>query len=481
MNKDNISIRVTGLFLFLFSLPLAIMSFVLAIDYQLKAEDHVMLFFAQDFPTLLLMILFLIVSLFLLLYEADTFRKTGEGGTITAMAVGTILAALLTLYLRLPGGGLTFHHVMNIVCVPCVLWLISEITKLAFGDHIVRNIATAISIFSFVLPAAAATGGIFFNASAVAILAVYLILYANEKHPLPAPVLIAAGLAASVIPFLPTGFHAEPIVLPAAVAQDGMYLIKKFVARWNDSSLLTMRHLELAAAECGNESVLSVISYGRIGALIKWLMTIYHSVVFMGAAFCGWAALRGVREEEISDSEKAEEAPGSEKAGKNENAAAKAASTGKGNAAAPAVKPVPPAVPIKTGILPPSFFIFGGILWTSITGASSYYTLPYYLMILPMTGYGLYRLMTSEQLVDRLGKITGRKQEEEAAAEAEAEEPPVTVDFSADEEFTITPDVPDDKDMDAAPAAPARKKSIRDIASMNTQEIGGDEDTDDMA
>ena len=455
MNKDNISIRVTGLFLFLFSLPLAIMSFVLAIDYQLKAEDHVMLFFAQDFPTLLLMILFLIVSLFLLLYEADTFRKTGEGGTITAMAVGTILAALLTLYLRLPGGGLTFHHVMNIVCVPCVLWLISEITKLAFGDHIVRNIATAISIFSFVLPAAAATGGIFFNASAVAILAVYLILYANEKHPLPAPVLIAAGLAASVIPFLLTGFHAEPIVLPAAVAQDGMYLIKKFVARWNDSSLLTMRHLELAAAECGNESVLSVISYGRIGALIKWLMTIYHSVVFMGAAFCGWAALRGVREEEISDSEKAEEAP--------------------------AVKPVPPAVPIKTGILPPSFFIFGGILWTSITGASSYYTLPYYLMILPMTGYGLYRLMTSEQLVDRLGKITGRKQEEEAAAEAEAEEPPVTVDFSADEEYTITPDAPDDKDMVAAPAEPARKKSIRDIASMNTKEIGGEEDTDDPA
>ena len=238
MNKDNISIRVTGLFLFLFSLPLAIMSFVLAIDYQLKAEDHVMLFFAQDFPTLLLMILFLIVSLFLLLYEADTFRKTGEGGTITAMAVGTILAALLTLYLRLPGGGLTFHHVMNIVCVPCVLWLISEITKLAFGDHIVRNIATAISIFSFVLPAAAATGGIFFNASAVAILAVYLILYANEKHPLPAPVLIAAGLAASVIPFLLTGFHGSLRILGVLYKIFGQSLLATTERRHNICSFI---------------------------------------------------------------------------------------------------------------------------------------------------------------------------------------------------------------------------------------------------
>ena len=61
------------------------------------------------------------------------------------------LAALLTLYLRMPVGGMTYQHVVNIVLVPCVLWLISQITMLAFGDHIVRNIATAISIFSLLL------------------------------------------------------------------------------------------------------------------------------------------------------------------------------------------------------------------------------------------------------------------------------------------------------------------------------------------
>ena len=108
--KNNLFIRITGLILFLFSLPMAIMSYVLAIDYQLKSQDDVMLFLAQDFPTLLLMTLFLIVSLFLLLYEADTFRKKGEGGTYTAMTVGTILAALLTLYLRMPVGGMTYHR-----------------------------------------------------------------------------------------------------------------------------------------------------------------------------------------------------------------------------------------------------------------------------------------------------------------------------------------------------------------------------------
>lgn len=476
--KNNLFIRITGLILFLFSLPMAIMSYVLAIDYQLKSQDDVMLFLAQDFPTLLLMTLFLIVSLFLLLYEADTFRKKGEGGTYTAMTVGTILAALLTLYLRMPVGGMTYQHVVNIVLVPCVLWLISQITMLAFGDHIVRNIATAISIFSFVLPVAAATGGVYFAASAVAVLAVYLILFLNSRHALPAPVLIIAGLAASVYPFLMVGFRTEPIVLPESVAMDGMYFLRKFVARWNDSSILTMRRLELAAAEIGNESFLQTISYGRLGALVKWLMTVYHSAVFLGVTFFAFTALWGLR---------AEADQGSAEAKKQTLDLTERKASSKKNAAAPAVKPVPPAVPLTNGLLVPACFVIGGAVWTSITGASSYYTLPYYLMLLPMTGYGLYMLLTSDQLVDRLGSITGRKREEEAAAAAAAAEEvkPVTIDFSADEELIGTPDdaeeqsAPETQEAPAAHAAPAGKKSLRDIASMNTAELGEtDEDAD---
>ena len=104
-----------------------------------------------------------------------------------------------------------------------------------------------------------------------------------------------------------------------------------------------------------------------------------------------------------------------------------------------------------------------------------------------MTGYGLYMLLTSDQLVDRLGSITGRKREEEAAAAAAAAEEvkPVTIDFSADEELIGTPDdakeqnAPETQETPAAHAAPAGKKSLRDIASMNTAELGEtDEDAD---